>query len=131
VKDAPRGDVFDLNAAVEEALGDPFPFEYGTPVQIFQLDHPQSVDYRDLAAADGGDLEAVRSVVSMCMDSVEAGQWERFDALAMPMVGLDRLFRAWLAFYGIEPGKLADSSSFAGATGQPSNRASRRSMARG
>ncbi len=127
--------VFDLDAAVADAMGDVFPFVYKG--EEWEMTHPGSVDYRDAEAADGGDVEAVRVVIAVAMgaerretnDGVEyvGEQWAEFDRLEMPTVGLDRLFRAWLQHYGVKPGELPGSAARFGGTAAPSNRASRRS----
>lgn len=131
-----RPGVFDLDAAVADAMGDDFLFSYQT--EEWALSHPGTVDYRDAEAADGGDLEAVRVVIAVAMgaewdparEQYAGQQWDAFDKLSMPSVGLDRLFRAWMAFYGIAPGELPGSAAQFAGTAAPSNRASRRQGAR-
>jgi hypothetical protein len=124
--------VFNLDAAVADAMSDEFVFEYQGGE--WSMTHPGSVDYRDAEAADGGDVAAVRVVIATAMgaerdpDSGEfyGEQWDEFDKLDLPTVGLDRLFRAWLAHYGVNPGELPGSAARFGATAVPSNRRSRR-----
>jgi hypothetical protein len=119
-------------AGGRDAMSDEFVFEYQG--DEWSMTHPGSVDYRDAEAADGGDAEAVRVVIATAMGAerdpetreFHGEQWDEFDKLVLPTVGLDRLFRAWLAYYGVNPGELPGSAARFGATAVPSNRRSRR-----
>lgn len=123
--------VFNLNAVAAEAQQDPFVFEYGPPVDgdpdgnVWRLAPILDLDYRLVERADGGEVEAVREVISDRMETAEQGQWKRFDKLDLGIGLLDKLFAAWLDHNGLKPGESRRSSTSSGATGKRSKPASR------
>lgn len=118
-------DVFDLNAAAAEAKHEAFHFKYGPKDEVWALAPILDIDYRDLEAADSGDVEAVRDVLCDRMEAHEEGQWQQFDELDLPVGVLDQLFRAWLKHNGLQPGESLRSSEKSGRTGGRSRRRSR------
>lgn len=118
-------DVFDLNAAAAEAKKEAFHFKYGPDDQLWALAPILDIDYRELQAADEGDVEAVRDVLCDRMEAYEEGQWDQFDKLDLPVGTLDQLFRAWLKHNGLQPGESLRSFEKSGSTGGRSRRRSR------
>ena len=122
--------VFNLNAVAAEAQADPFVFEYGPAVDndpdgnVWRLAPILDLDYRLVERADGGEVDAVREVISDRMEAAEPGQWKRFDRLDLGIGLLDKLFAAWLDHNGMKPGESRPSSTRSGATGTRSRPAS-------
>ena len=114
-------DVFDLDAAEAEAARSRFPFRYGG--REWSLAHLADLDWRVVARADTGDMEAVREAVR---DGLGADQHAEFEQLRQPVSAMTALFDRWLTHSGLRPGESPASTDSSGSTAGPSKRPSRR-----
>ena len=113
-------DVFDLDAVAAEATKEPFRFRFGG--REWSLAHLSDIDWRVVARADTGDLDAVREAVSSGLGD----QFAEFDQLPQPISMMTVLFDRWLAHSGLAAGEQPASPTSSESTAGPSKRPSQR-----
>lgn len=93
---------------LEREGGDKEPYRFRLGERVYELDDPESLDYRDLMAAfralDGGDPELGIQVL------VRQEDRDEFLANEIPTWKLQKLFEGYLKHFGLpSPGKLRGS----------------------
>lgn len=119
-------EIFDLDAAIAEATGEPFQFRYAG--RDWAMCAPGLVPLDMLDAAESGTLDPVKEVLRFAFDQIdESGDtWREFDAVPNKSVSAyNELFKKWMAEGGFVPGEARRSRTSSGSTAKPSKRTSR------
>lgn len=124
-------DVFDLDAAADEAAKEPFRFSYKG--RQWQLSHMSEVDWRVVENADSGEIGAIREAFHAGFGCVHDGenithteQAVEFDRQHQGITAMTILFGKWMKHAGLREGESAASPTSSGGTAGPSKRPSKR-----
>lgn len=119
----PKKDVFDLDAAYADEVGEPFEFRWGGLKWV--VPHLADLDWRLVSLADEMDIEAIQKVLRKGMGE-QAEEWEKQN---QPTPAMLKLFDQWLEHSGMKPGEAQGSDGSSTSTAEPSPQTSTGSTA--